>query len=68
MEFSRVLYGNMLRLNEFDTRRNLAKFCKPVSEDGFVDPRATLPTVVNAAYSSDRNGIEIPAAFLQPPF
>lgn len=68
MEFSRVLYGNMLRLNEFDTRRNLAKFGKPVSEDGFVDPRATLPTVVNAAYSSDRNGIEIPAAFLQPPF
>jgi len=68
MELSRVLYGNMLRLNEFDTRRNLAKFGKPVSEDGFVDPRATLPTVVNAAYSSDRNGIEIPAAFLQPPF
>ena len=61
-------YGNMLRLNEFDTRRNLAKFGQPVAEDGFSDPRATLPTVVNAAYVSGRNGIEIPAAFLQPPF
>ena len=61
-------YGNMLRLNEFDSRRNLAKFGKPVAEDGFADPRATLPTVVNAAYVSGRNGIEIPAAFLQPPF
>jgi putative endopeptidase len=61
-------YGNMLRLNEFDSRRNLAKFGKPVSEDEFADPRATLPTVVNAAYVSSRNGIEIPAAFLQPPF
>jgi putative endopeptidase len=61
-------YGNMLRLNEFDGRRNLAKLGKPVAEDSFADPRATLPTVVNAAYSSGRNGIEIPAAFLQPPF
>ncbi len=61
-------FGNMLRLNEFDTRRNLAKFGNPIAEDGFADPRATLPTVVNAAYSSGRNGIEIPAAFLQPPF
>lgn len=61
-------YGNMLRLAEFGTRRNLSKFGKPVSEDGFSDPRATLPTVVNAGYSSARNGIEIPAAFLQPPF
>jgi predicted metalloendopeptidase len=61
-------FGNMLRLAEFDTRRNLAKFGRPVAEDGFADPRATLPTVVNAAYSSGRNGIEIPAAFLQPPF
>ena len=42
-------FGNMLRLNEFDTRRNLAKFGKPIAEDGFADPRATLPTVVNAA-------------------
>jgi putative endopeptidase len=61
-------YGNMLRLNEFAARRALARLGQPVSEDGFADRKATLPTIVNAGYSPDRNGIEIPAAFLQPPF
>ena len=31
-------------------------------------PRTRLPTAVNAGYSPDMNGIEIPAAILQPPF
>jgi predicted metalloendopeptidase len=61
-------FGNMLRLNEFAARRALARLGQPVTEDGFADKRATLPTLVNAGYSPDRNGIEIPAAFLQPPF
>lgn len=61
-------YGNVRRLNEFETRRNIAKLGQPVPEDEFADPRATLPTVVNAAYASGSNGIQIPAAFLQPPF
>jgi predicted metalloendopeptidase len=61
-------FGNMLRLNEFAARRALARLGQPVSEDGFADTKHTLPTVVNAGYSPDRNGIEIPAAFLQPPF
>ena len=31
-------------------------------------PDSTLPIVINAGYDSSWNGIEIPAAFLQPPF
>ena len=60
--------GNAMRSNEFNARRDLAKLGKPVVPDGFDDPTATLPTVVNAAYSTGRNGIEITAAFLQAPF
>jgi putative endopeptidase len=60
--------GNVQRINEFVGRRNLAKYGKPVVEDGFAMAGHTLPTVINAAYQSDRNGIEIPAAFLQAPF
>ncbi|MBK8386034.1 MAG: M13 family metallopeptidase [Candidatus Accumulibacter sp.] len=60
--------GDAQRSNEFRARRDLAKLGKPVVVDGFADPTATLPTVVNAAYSPGRNGIEITAAFLQAPF
>jgi predicted metalloendopeptidase len=60
--------GNVQRINEFLARRDLAKFGKPVVEDGFAMAGNTLPTDINAAYQPSRNGIEIPAAFLQPPF
>lgn len=60
--------GDAQRSNEFRARRDLAKLGKTVVVDGFADPTATLPTVVNAAYSPGRNGIEITAAFLQAPF
>jgi putative endopeptidase len=60
--------GNVQRINNFLVRRDLAKLGKPVVEDGFAVAGNTLPTDINAAYQPGRNGIEIPAAFLQPPF
>jgi len=59
--------GNALRINEFRARRDLARLGQPVAQDLFADPGATLPIVINAAYEPSRNGIEIPAAFMQPP-
>ncbi len=60
--------GNAMRLNEFLERRELAKLGKPVELDHFAMPKLTLPIVINAGYDPSWNGIEIPAAFLQPPF
>ena len=61
-------FGSATRLNEFAVRRALARLGTPVAPDAFADPENSLPTKVNAGYSPDRNGIEIPAAILQPPF
>ncbi len=61
-------FGNVVRVNEFKTRRDVERLGKPVKEDGFASPTSTLPTVVNAAYQPSQNSIEIPAAFLQAPF
>jgi putative endopeptidase len=60
--------GNAMRLNEFLARRELAKLGQPVELDHFAVPGSTLPVVINAGYDPSWNGIEIPAAFLQPPF
>jgi predicted metalloendopeptidase len=60
--------GNAMRLNEFLVRRELDKLGKPVELDQFAVPDSTLPIVINAGYDMSWNGIEIPAAFLQPPF
>lgn len=60
--------GNAMRINEYLARRELAKLGKPVELDQFASAKFTLPIVINAAYDSSWNGIEIPAAFLQPPF
>lgn len=60
--------GNVFRLNRFLSARGIAKFGKPVSEDQFAAPGHTQPIDINAAYQADKNCIEIPAAFLQPPF
>ena len=61
-------FGNVVRVNEFRMRRDVARLGKPVKEDTFVIPNSTLPTVVNAAYQPSLNSIEIPVAFLQAPF
>ncbi|QMS89212.1 M13 family metallopeptidase [Nostoc edaphicum CCNP1411] len=61
-------FGNVIRIKEFLSRRNLALLGKPVIRDEFNDPEATLPISVDAAYDPSKNGIEIPAAFLQPPY
>jgi predicted metalloendopeptidase len=61
-------FGSATRLNEFAMRRALARLGTPPAPDAFSDPENSLPTKVNAGYSPDRNGIEIPAAILQPPF
>lgn len=60
-------FGNVTRLNEFAARRALARLGQPPADDAFADPDHTLPSIVNAAYSPTVNGIEIPAAILQPP-
>lgn len=60
--------GNVFRLNQASARRNFARLGQPVNEDQFAQPGSTLPVNINAGYASGRNGIEIPAAFLQPPF
>lgn len=60
--------GNVLRLNTFSTRREMAKLGKPVKKDTFASAGHTLPITINAAYNPGENSIQIPAAFLQPPF
>ncbi|HVU35715.1 MAG TPA: M13 family metallopeptidase [Opitutaceae bacterium] len=55
---------NVLRADEFEVRRNLAKIGQPVDK---MEWYMTPPTV-NAYYSSSINGITFPAGILQPPF
>jgi predicted metalloendopeptidase len=58
------LHGNVVRANEFEYRRNLAKLGKPVDHGEW----RMRPQTVNASYSSTSNEITFPAAILQPPF
>lgn len=59
-------FGNVIRIKQFLTRRNLTLVGKPVTHDEF-NLDGTLPIVINAGYDGSKNGIEIPAAYLQPP-
>ncbi len=58
------LRGNVVRANEFEYRRNLAKLGKPVDRGEW----RMRPQTVNASYNPTSNEITFPAAILQPPF
>jgi endothelin-converting enzyme/putative endopeptidase len=58
------LIGNVLRGNEFESKRQLNKIEKPVDKKEW----GMTPPTVNAYYSSSRNEIVFPAGILQPPF
>jgi len=55
---------NVLRANEFEHRRQLAKIGKPVDRTEW----GMTPQTVNAYYNPSLNEIVFPAGILQPPF
>ena len=56
--------GNVVRSNEFETKRDLDKIGKPVDRTEW----GMTPATVNAYYSAAMNEIVFPAGILQPPF
>jgi predicted metalloendopeptidase len=58
------LWGNVVRANEFEYKRNLDKLGKPVDRGEW----QMTPQTVNAYYNPPMNEIVFPAAILQPPF
>jgi putative endopeptidase len=58
------LVGNIERDSVFETKRDLAKYGKPVDEKEW----GMTPPTVNAYYNPAMNDINFPAGILQPPF
>ncbi len=58
------LVGNVLRANEFESKRQIAKISKPLDRKEW----GMTPPTVNAYYSGSFNEIVFPAGILQPPF
>ena len=56
--------ANAMRAEDFEYRRNLAKFGKPVDRGEW----AMTPQLVNAVNLPVRNALNFPAAILQPPY
>lgn len=54
---------NVLRANEFEQKRELAKIGKPVDRNEW----GMTPQTVNAYYDPSMNSLNIPAGVLQPP-
>ena len=59
-----ALWTNVLRGNEFESDRELAKLGQPIDQDEWL----MTPQTVNAYYHPMLNEIVFPAAILQPPF
>jgi putative endopeptidase len=58
------LLGNVERAENFERKRNLDKFGKPVDPSEW----GMTPPTVNAYYNPPQNNINFPAGILQPPF
>ena len=58
------LLGNVVRANEFELLRSIAKIGSPIDREEWL----MTPQTVNAYYHPLRNEIVFPAAILQPPF
>lgn len=55
---------NVIRANEFLTKRDLNKIGKPIDRTEWV----MAPQTINAYYDPSMNNLNIPAGILQPPF
>jgi len=58
------LVGNLVRSNQFDFNRDIAKLGKPIDRGEW----HMTPQTVNAYYNPEMNEIVFPAAILRPPF
>jgi putative endopeptidase len=56
--------GNQMRVNAFNTDRELAKIGKPVDKGEWT----MSPPTVNAYYDPQQNNVNFPAGYFQPPF